>query len=194
MKRYSPIDSALNNLITTKYVIIGKCQPYQLWDGVLTPHILSPKGIGKMPTPLLMYFSIRQFCRSRTFWYMLDNELQCHLKTSIQRFKRSSHITGISVFCKSFMLLIFFDIHNLPFHHSLFNQRIPLLCSTDAFFAKPRKAIFNIFSIPAVHPVFQLRIPMVIYRHIWDFPFIPIIKDVHCYRRMNFRCQRPYAR
>ena len=49
-----------------------------------------------------------------------------------------------------------------------------------AFFAKPRKSIFNIFSISAVHPVFQLRIPMVIYRHIWDFPFIPIIKDIHC--------------
>ena len=54
VKRDTPNDSALNNLITTEYVIIGISQLYQILGSVLTPHILHPKGIGETPTPLLM--------------------------------------------------------------------------------------------------------------------------------------------
>ena len=49
---YSPNDSVLNNLISAENVTIGISQLYHIWGDTLTPHILQPKGIDEMPTPL----------------------------------------------------------------------------------------------------------------------------------------------
>ena len=67
----TPNDLALANLATTEYMIIGIFQLYQMRGGVLIPHILSSKGIGKTPTPLYLHSGIFSSVRNLTKLYFL---------------------------------------------------------------------------------------------------------------------------